>query len=122
MKKLKTLLDAKKLNFLLKNNNLQKNFNKTLSKILPITANVDTKCLKFPLKINNRIDNESTVSFVYNSKTVYIKKGKFSFKENNPTLINSINSETIFANLSFIVNHKKNVNFNLISTNVDKLI
>jgi len=122
MKKLKILLDAKKLDFLLKNKNINKSLNKSLSKIVPLTSTIDVSHLKFPLKINNVVEKTPVLSFIYNSKTVYKKQNKISFLGENEKLTKAVNTQNIFSKFLFIANNKKNIHFKLISNNIDKLI
>ena len=123
MKKLKILLDAKKLNFLLKNKNINKSLNKSLSKIVPITSTIEMSHLKFPLKIKTVSQKTYNIlSFVYGSKTVYKKQDIISFLGENENLTKAIDPENVFSKFLFLTNHKKNIHFKLISSNIDKLI
>jgi hypothetical protein len=122
MKKLKILLDAKKLNFLLKDKNINKSLNKSLSKIVPLTSTLEVSHLKFPLKIKNNVEKTPILSFIYNSKTVYKKQNNISFLGENEKLTKAVNTQNIFSKFLFIANNKKNIHFKLISNNLDKLI
>ena len=116
MKKLKLLLDAKKLNFLIKNENIKKNFNKSLSKLIPISGTIRSKQLKFPLKVET-LRQDNLLTFINNSKIVYKKKNNLSFLTDSSSLARQTNSETIFAKWFIIANNKKTILFNIITNN-----
>jgi len=118
MKKLKLLLDAKKLKFLLKNENVKKSFNKSLSKLIPVTKTVDPKRLKFPLKI---VKAEKELKFINNTKIIYTKKDNLSFLGANSSLQKLTDSNTIFSKWILLGNYKKTLTFTLSAKNVTNL-
>ena len=61
-----------------KNENIKKNFNKSLSKLIPISGTIGSKQLKFPLKVET-FKQDNLLTFINNSKIVYKKKKKFIF-------------------------------------------
>ena len=79
--------------------------------------------LKFPLKIKTVSQKTYNIlSFVYGSKTVYKKQDIISFLGENENLTKAIDPENVFSKFLFLTNHKKNIHFKLISSNIDKLI